>query len=206
MLALQNDSTPIGKLNFLKYYSRAQIDALTALNYKQGWAASGLWPVRMSKPLMNRLLLENSNKLADPTPATLGNILVPEWNEDRSCIVWKTPQKGKDIQDQARQITELRTIDLPTARVLFRKVAKGIDEKDFIITQQELRIKQLENRIVQLEPRKRRKVKASPNSRFINIEHIIRAQIADGERENVLLDSDDTTTIAFTLSHITINE
>ena len=48
--------------------------------------------------------------------------------------MWKTPQKGEDIRDQARQITGLRTVDLPTARVLFRKVAKGIDEKDFIIT------------------------------------------------------------------------
>ena len=34
----------------------------------------------------------------------------------------------------------------------------------------------------------------------------MRAQIADRERENVSLDSDDTATIASTLSYITINE
>ena len=43
-------------------YKLAQKDTLTATNYKQGWAALGLWPVRMSKSLINRLLLKNSNK------------------------------------------------------------------------------------------------------------------------------------------------
>jgi hypothetical protein len=62
-----------------------------------------------------------------------------------------------------------------TARVLFRKVAKGLDEKDFVIAQQELRIKQLEAKVVQLEPRKRRKVQLSPNSKFASIRAIIRA-------------------------------
>jgi ABC-type antimicrobial peptide transport system ATPase subunit len=56
--------------------------------------------------------------------------------------------------------------------VLFRKVAKGLDDKDYVITQHELRIKQLEARVLQLEPRKRQKVVTSPNSKFIDIEAI----------------------------------
>jgi ABC-type antimicrobial peptide transport system ATPase subunit len=67
------------------------------------------------------------------------------------------------------------TTDSVTARVLFRKVAKGLDKKDFVIVQQKLRIKQLEAKIVQLEPRKRRKVQLSPNSKFASIRAIIRA-------------------------------
>ena len=78
MLALLNDSTLISKQNFLKCYRLAWIDTLTALSCKQGWSASGLWPVRMSKPLMNRLLLENSNKPDNLTLETLGEVLVPE--------------------------------------------------------------------------------------------------------------------------------
>jgi hypothetical protein len=35
------------------------------------------------------------------------------------------------------QITGLKTLDLATARVLFRKVLKGLDNKDFVIAQQE---------------------------------------------------------------------
>jgi hypothetical protein len=78
MLALLNDSTLISKQNFLKCYKLARINALTALNYKQRWLASGLWPVRMSKPLINRLLLENSNKPDDTTPETLKKVPVPK--------------------------------------------------------------------------------------------------------------------------------
>jgi 4-hydroxybenzoate polyprenyltransferase len=75
-LSLLTDSTPLGKRNFLACYRKARIDALTAKNIKAGWQASGLWPVRMSKPLMNRLLLENSNKAAEPTPKVSGKELV----------------------------------------------------------------------------------------------------------------------------------
>jgi hypothetical protein len=111
-LALLNDSTPIGKQNFLKCYKLAREDALTALNCKQGWSASGLWPVRMAKPLMNRLLLENSNKANEPSLKTSRKRPLPEWNEDSSFGEWKTPQKSEDIRQQARQITGLQTLTL----------------------------------------------------------------------------------------------
>ena len=205
-LTLLNDLTPLGKRNFLDCYKLARIDALTVINCKAGWGASGLWPVRMAKPLMNRLLLENSNKAVDQNLGSSGKDLVPEWNQDSSFIAFKTPQKSEDIREQARQITGLETADPATTRVLFRKVAKGLDSKDFVIAQHELRIKQLEARVLQLEPRKRRKVVTSPNSRFADIEAIYKAQIAAGDRQNVLLDSDGLVSIASTLSHITIEE
>ena len=104
------------------------------------------------------------------------------------------------------QITGLETLDLATARVLFRKVLKGLNNKDFVIAQQEFRIRQLKSKVIQLEPRKRRKVQTSPNSKFASIKAIKRAQIAAEDREDVLLDSDDTATIVSTLSHITIKE
>ena len=47
----------------------------------------------------------------------------------------------------------------------------------------ELRISQLEARVEQLEPRKRRRVKTSPNSRFADIRAIKQAQIEAGDRE-----------------------
>jgi hypothetical protein len=75
-LALLNGLTPIKKQNFLNCYKLAQIDALTVTNYQQGWSALGLWLVWISKPLINRLLFENSNKLAYKTPATSEKILI----------------------------------------------------------------------------------------------------------------------------------
>jgi hypothetical protein len=155
---------------------------LIANNIKAGWRASGLWPVQISKPLMSRLLLENSNKSTKQASKTLEEELAPDWSVDTSFIEWETPLKGKDIREQARQIMRLGDADPTTCRVLFRKVAKGLDQKDFVIAQYELRIKQLEARVVQLEPRKRRKVQASPNSKFVGIQAIRQAQIKAGDR------------------------
>jgi hypothetical protein len=155
---------------------------------------------------MNRLLLENSNKLDNQAPETSRNVQAPEWHESQLIVEFQTPQKSDDIRRQVSQITGLQTIDSSTTRVLFRKISKSIEQKDFVIAQQEIKIKQLESRLVQLQPRKRRKVQGSPNSRFITIEDIMRTQIEVGERPNVPLDSEDTTTLASTLSHITIKE
>jgi 4-hydroxybenzoate polyprenyltransferase len=155
---------------------------------------------------MNRLLLENSNKAAEKTLGTLEKDLVPEWNQDSSLVAFKTPQKSQDVREQAKQITELKTTDSATARVLFRKVAKGLSNKDFVIAEHELRIKQLEARVLQLEPRKRRKVVTSPNSKFADIEAIYRAQVKAGDRQNVSLDYDGLISVAYTLSHVAIEE
>jgi hypothetical protein len=76
MLALLNDLILISKQNFLKCYKLARINALTALNYKQRWSVLGLWPVYMLKPLINRLLLKNSNKPDNITLGTLKEVLV----------------------------------------------------------------------------------------------------------------------------------
>jgi hypothetical protein len=59
---------------------------------------------------------------------------------------------------------------------------------------------------MKLEPRKRRKVQTSPNSKFASIRAIKRAQIAAEDQEDVSLDSNNIATIVSTLSHITIEE
>ena len=58
---------------------------------------------------------------------------------------------------------------------------------------------------MQLEPRKRRKVRTSPNSKFAGIEAIKRAQIEAGDREIDKGDEDSTIELSSTLSHITIS-
>jgi hypothetical protein len=153
---------------------------------------------------MNRLLLENNNKSVEQTPGISRKRLIPEWNQDRSLIPWKTPQKNKNIREQARQITGLKTTNPATTRILFRKIAKSLDKKDFVIAYHESRIKQLETRVLQLEPKKRRKIVTSPNSKFADIKAIYKTQVAAGDRQDVLLDSDGFASIASTLSHITI--
>jgi hypothetical protein len=56
---------------------------------------------------------------------------------------------------------------------------KSLDEKDFIIVQHEHQIKQLKARVVELEPRKRRKVRTSPSSKFTSVKAIYFRPILD---------------------------
>ena len=51
--------------------------------------------------------------------------------------------------------------------MLFRKVIKGINEKDYELGKANIRIKELEERLEYLRPKKKRKVQTSPNSKFI---------------------------------------
>ena len=59
----------------------------------------------------------------------------------------KTPRKLEDIHKQVYTIPTLGTASVSTARVLFRKISKVVDQRDFVIAQHELRIQQLEARV-----------------------------------------------------------
>ena len=116
------------------------MDALIKGNCKAGQKALGLQPLNISKPLINRLLLKNSNKAAEEPLQPLRKDIVLKWIQDSSFGVWKTPQKSEDVREQSRQIIRLEQTDIATTRVLFRKIAKGLDDKDFIIAKQERKI------------------------------------------------------------------
>jgi 4-hydroxybenzoate polyprenyltransferase len=134
------DSSPIGKQNFLICYQKARRDALTISNIKSGWKASGLWPVSSAKPLMSRLLLENSNQAKEKapemqnTPYSASQFLV-----DSSQVQWSTPRKSRDLRDQIQIFTKLDT-DLSTNKLLFRKITKAFDEKDSLLATAERRV------------------------------------------------------------------
>ncbi len=55
--------------------------------------------------------------------------------------------------------------------------------KDYELGRANMKIKELEARIEQLRPRKRKKVLTSPNSRFVTTRVIREAQIVAGERQ-----------------------
>src|SRR5664279_4271767 len=103
-------------------------------------------------------------------------------------------------------ISQLGKASTLIARVLFRKVSKAVDQRDFIIAQYKRRIQQLEARVQQLEPRKRRKVRTSPNSKFTGIKAIKKAQVEAGDGQIEAEDSDVSTDNASTLSCIEIEE
>ena len=183
-LSLLSDSTPIGERNFLLCYQKARERSLIPKNIKAGWKAAGLRPLNMAKTLMSRLLVENSNNDSVPAPEDLIKEERQIWNENISAIQWETPRKARDVRLQADIITRLGETDLPTRRQLFKNLAKGWDEKYSALAQAELRIKQLETRIEGSQPKKRRKVRVSPNSKFASVRAIKVAKIEAGDRNN----------------------
>ena len=186
-LSLLTDSSPVGKQNFLSCYQRAREQALTASNIKGGWKATGLWPVSVAKPLLSPLLLENSNKGkkdAKKAPdAFRSPFSTPGWQSDASQIAWSTPRRPQDLKVQVLQFNQLDD-DVPTKRLLFRKITKGFDEKDGLLAKAQLQIQALETQLASVKPKKRKRVETSPNSRFADIEAVRRAQAEVNAAEN----------------------
>ncbi|KAM4067125.1 DDE superfamily endonuclease [Hirsutella rhossiliensis] len=52
-----------------------------------------------------------------------------DWQSDTSQIAWSTPRRSQDLKVQVVQFNQLDD-DVPTKRLLFRKITKGFDEKD----------------------------------------------------------------------------
>lgn len=192
-LSLLTDSSPVGKQNFLSCYQRARELALTASNIKGGWKATGLWPVSVAKPLLSPLLLENSNKRKKDAKNAPDGFRSPfsmsGWQSDASQIAWSTPRRPQDLKVQVLQFNQLDD-DVPTKRLLFRKITKGFDEKDGLLAKAQLQIQALETQLAAVKPKKRKRVDTSPNSRFADIEAVRRAQEEVNAAENV--DSDGT--------------
>ena len=192
------DSSPLGKRKFLECYQVARKEALTASNIVGGWAATGLWPVRVSRPLQSPLLLENSNASQQlplrpqnslPTPKRATPSIL---KARRSIAAIETPKGAQDLKQALNTMGIARDTHVRNTRHLIRKITKGFDEKDYLLAVQEEKIKALEAKVDALRPRKRRKVQLSPNKKFASIKAIRRAQIEDGDVvDDVIEDQDE---------------
>ena len=177
------DSTPMDKRNFLIYYQKARQDSITPSNINSGWRTTGLWAVSIAKPLMSPLLLENSNKSTNPILPNAQETPIRHPEVSSTSIGLQTPKGRKDPYSQIRTLASGSHDQLPTQRLLFRKVIKGIDEKEYELGKANIRIKELEERLEHLRPKKKRRVQTSLNSKFATTRAIKEAQIAAGERQ-----------------------
>ena len=107
-----------------------------------------------------------------------------------TLIQFSTPKARKDIHLQIRTLATVLHNQLLTQRLLFRKIVKGIDKKDYELGKANIRIRELEERLEQLRPKKRRKVRTSPNSKFVTTRAIREAQIVAGDRQIVPVESE----------------
>jgi 4-hydroxybenzoate polyprenyltransferase len=189
-LNLLTDSSPIGKQNFLACYQIARKEALSAKIIKAGWKATGLWPKSMAKPLLSPLLLENSNSKKDTPPPTQCFNNGPEI--DSLHTLFCTPQKSAEIKVQVAKFQMLGQSNPSTQRLLFRKIVKGFEEQESILADHSYKIQSLEVQLEKARPRKRRKVKTSPNSKFADIEQIRKTQLAAGEAITIEDDEEES--------------
>lgn len=193
-LAQWSNQTAVGKRAFLETYRRARLDGLSSQNIKSGWKASGCWPVSMAKPLMSPLLLENSQRSARNedfnTPTIISTFKSTQGvGKEIASNGWSTPKKSRDLQDQLQLFNRLKTPH-PTQRLLFRKLTKGFEDKDYHLAHALQKIESLEAQLVAQRPQKRKKVEMSPNSKFVGIEAIHAAENGDSEVDDSLSNAD----------------
>ncbi len=188
-LALLTDSSPVGKQNFLTCYQKARKEALSAKTIKAGWKATGLWPKSMAKPLMSPLLLENSNT-SQSTSQALEGLPIGSIIESPQVELY-TPRKSTEIKAQVARFQELADQGPSTQRLLFRKIVKGFEDQEATLANHSFRIQSLEVQLEKARPRKRRKVRTSPNSKFTDIAKIQQAQLAAGEARPDIEDNEE---------------
>ena len=152
----------------------------------------------MSQPLSSPLLLENSNaastlldQAVDQPPTPKAPTSLP-FRPGRSLITMDTPKGGTDLKRALNTIDIDHDINTRKSQHLIQKITKGFNNKDYTIASQSERIKALEARLEALQPKKRRKVMLSPNSKFADIKAIQRAQIEAGVIEASVTDEEDT--------------
>ncbi len=148
LLASQNDSAPVGKLNFLRCFAKARDEAINIRNIKSGFRASGIWPRNRYKALNSPQVLAPERPTTPPPPQALQGV--------------ETPKKGADIM-------KFNKSSSPGTRLAFRKAAYTFDSLVIENELQRAKIHKLEERVKDLQPKKRQKIAAQPNERFVTI-------------------------------------
>ena len=64
-----------------------------------------MWPLNIAKPLISRLLLENSNNTKPVTPKNLAKEAILVWNENILLVYWETLKKANDLRIYTEAIT-----------------------------------------------------------------------------------------------------
>ncbi len=96
-------------------------------------------------------------------------------------MVLCTPRKSTKIKAQVARFQNLENQDPSTQRLLFRKIIKGFEEQECTLADHSYRIQSLEVQLEKARPRKRMKVRTSPNSKFADIAKIQKTQLAARE-------------------------
>lgn len=164
-LARFEDSIPIKKIRFVKYYNQARLDALTEHVITAGWRAAGLYPWNPLKVLNSKQILSNQ-QLSPKVSSKRRQISISE--------TLKTPHNK-------RQLLDLRDTFISSdgtervRRTLFTKIMRGYENLHFAEAQNKQQLAVQSNRISELVLQKQKKPVINNNERFANIEDVKKA-------------------------------
>jgi hypothetical protein len=153
----------------------------------------------MAKPLISRLLIENSNKMVGIVEQ-LAPIEAPVSRLPRQGIVlnqgveFTTPHKKTDLRGHLNNLATQKQAD-SARRLLFRKVEKAFDQKDPELAQLRQENEALKSQLEVARPSKRKKVVTDPNVQFATIEQIHQAQIEAGRIVEPMVEESDSESI-----------
>ena len=154
---------------------------------------------------MSPLLLENSNKSTNLTLSKPQETPIQPPKVFNTSIELQTPKVRKDLYLQIRSLASESHDQVPTQRLLFRKVIKEINEKKYELRKANIKIKKLKEKLEHLKSKKKRKVQTNPNSKFATIRAIRKAQIAAGERQIESVESESKRELEFIISYIEVD-
>ena len=187
-----NETSVASKAAFLESYYKARQMAMTERNIRSGWLPSGLWPVNEERPLSSPYVLqspkESSISKSTHTTESASPSAFSEGTFEPGLVAWTTPKKSQDVALQARRL-EQGKLTLVEFRSFMRKVQKGFDEVKYQSAFWYKKYEDLEATVEASRPRKRKRVVTSPDSNLATIKHIQSAQIAAGEKVELLDDS-----------------
>lgn len=176
-LAQFEDSAPIKKIRFVKYYAHARQDALKEIYIKAGWRGAGLVPWNPRK------VLESKQILQGPAPPS-----TPQKRRNSASALLHTPANQRQLIEAQ---TELLKSDVPRGvRTLFNKTAKAFGQLHFQNAQNVLQINAQNEMLEEMRVKRAKKIAIDSNEVFVNIESIKAAQL-EQERQLALAKSRD---------------
>ncbi|KAH8655516.1 hypothetical protein BX600DRAFT_440035 [Xylariales sp. PMI_506] len=157
----------LGKPEFMETYAKVRQEVGVAKHIQRGWIATGIHPRMKAKALNNRFV-RSSSKSSSSTDSPATPKQTPTTPNSELVIV--TPESSQDLFILERR---LRKADprfaTSTARILFRKIGKALDNK--VLQNSSMAA---ENDILKLQNKKRlnskrKKVIPAPNEDFARI-------------------------------------
>lgn len=136
-----------------------------------------MWPVSKKTALNNRFVKEGPRRGCAPATKSNTTSSAPDFLDLMAGLSLKTPKSSMEVNDFQRQLVKIDPIfGNATARLLFRKLGKSLNEATFQYTTSEQQNEQLLAALEKAKPKKKKKVVPDPNSKFVRLKDVRKVQ------------------------------